>query len=284
MKQTYTIQKASFGQGLGWLPASAEMMRAGIRPLIAIAALWLAVSLIGFIPLFGQVLIVIITPLLTAGVMLAFDRLGEQRVPPPTTLSAGWRDPVRRNNLLTLGLFMMGGALTAALILFSWLGSQLGQEQLQSLLNQGSPEAMAEALSGVSIGGGMLLAGLLMVLVLAGLYFSVALVMFGRAPALQAFLTSIRAVLINWVAFVGYLLALTAIIIGLVVILVLMTSFLTLALGQLGAFFAQILMLLGMMLFQIMLAGAQYLAFSQVFGWSPGLEDDGDGGSSALLP
>jgi hypothetical protein len=273
MSQTYTIHRVGFRQGLSWLPASAEMMRSGIRPLIAIAALWLLLSLIGFIPVFGQIVIVIITPLLTAGVLLAFDRLGEQRSPAPTTLFAGWHDPVRRISLLVLGLFMISGAMAAALVLFSWLGTQLGQEQMEVLLSQGSPEAMAEALSGVSIGGGLLLAALVMGLVLAGLYFSVALVMFGRAPALQAFITSIRAVLVNWVAFVGYLIALTAIVMGVGLILLLITSFLTLALGPPGAFVAQIFLLLGMMLFQIMLAGAQYLAFSQVFGWSPGLED-----------
>lgn len=283
MSQTYTVHRTSFRQGLSWLPASAEMMRSGIRPLIGIAALWLLISLIGFIPLIGQLIIVIITPLLTAGVLLAFDRLGEQRIPQPTTLFAGWHDPLRRNSLLTLGLFMLGGAMAAALILFSWLGSQLGQEQLQALLTQESPEAMAEALTGVSIGGGLLLAALVMGLVLAGLYFSVALVMFGRAPAGRAFVVSIKAVLVNWIAFIGYLIALAAIVVGLGIILLLSLSFLTLALGPLGAFIAQIVMLLGMMLFQILLAGAQYLAFSQIFGWSPGLEDDADSGPAVPL-
>lgn len=283
MKQSYTIHRAGFRQGLGWLPASAEIMRGGFRPLLGIAALWLALSLIGFIPLIGQLIIVIITPLLTAGVLLAFDRLGERRVPEPTILFAAWRDPVRRNSLLTLGLFMISGAMAAALILFGWLSTQLGDDQLQALLSQNSPEAMAEAMTGVSIGPGLLMATLIMGLVLAGLYFSVALVMFGRAPALGAFITSIKAVLSNWIAFLGYLLALLAIAFGLGLILLLITSFLTLALAQIGAFLAQLLFLLAMMLFQILLAGAQYLAFSQIFGWSPGLADDETSGP-ALRP
>lgn len=283
MSQSYNIHRASFRQGLSWLPASAEMMRSGFRPLLGIAALWLLVSLIGLIPLIGQLIIVIITPMLTAGVLLAFDRLGEQRIPQPTTLFAGWHDPLRRNSLLTLGLFMLGGAMAAALILFSWLGGQMGQEQLQALLRQESPEAVAQALSNVSIGGGLLLATLVMGLVLAGLYFSVALVMFGKAPALQAFLVSIKAVLVNWVAFVGYLLALFAIALGFGFILLLVTGLLTLALGTIGAFITQIVTLLAFMLFQILMAGAQYLAFSQVFGWSPGLEDDDSSGPTVPL-
>ncbi len=284
MKQSYTIHRASFSQGLGWLPASAEMMRAGFRPLIGIAALWLAVSLIGLVPIIGQLVLVILTPLLTAGVLLAFDRLGERRIPPPTTLFAGWQDPARRNHLLMLGLFMMLGAMVAVLVLSSWLGARIGPDRLQALLTENSPEALIEALTGVSIGGGLVLAALVMGLVLAGLYFGVALVLFGRAPALPAFLTSIKAVAVNWLAFVGYLLALVLIVLGTVLILVLIMSFLNLALGSFGAFIAQIVLLLGTMLFQILLAGAQYLAFSQVFGWSPGLDDDARDGRPEILP
>ncbi|TVS12657.1 MAG: hypothetical protein EA419_04145 [Wenzhouxiangella sp.] len=275
MSHQYNFQRVGFAQGLGWLPASAEMMRRGFRPLAAIAALWLGVSLIVVIPLIGQVVLALITPLLTAGVLLAFDRLGQRRVPEPTTLFAGWRDPMRRSGLLMLGVVAMAGGLAAALILASWLGAQLGEDQLEAALQ--SPEALAEALTGVSLAGGFLLAGAVLGLVLAGLYFAIPLIMFGRAPTLTAFITSIKAVVANWLAFVGYLIALLAVVIGLVIIVLLVTSFLTLALGPVGAFIAQILLLLVAMLFQVLQAGAQYLAFSQIFGWSPGLEEEDAG-------
>lgn len=283
MSQTYTIHRASFRQGLSWLPASAEMMRGGFRPLLLIAAIWLALSLISFIPLIGQVIIVILTPLITAGVLLAFDRLGEGRWPEPTILFAGWRDPQRRNSLLSLGLFMFTGALSAAVILFGWLGSQLSQEELQALSQENSPEALAEALVGVSIGPGLFLAAVVMGLVLSGLYFSIALVMFGRAPAFGAFVTSIKAVFSNLPAFLGYLLSLIAIGLGVAIILVLVTGFFNLALGSAGAFLSQLMVLMVMMLFQVLLAGAQYLAFAQIFGWSPGLDDEA-GADKELRP
>lgn len=281
MTQRYRIHRAGFGEGLAWLPGSAEMMRRGLRPLTAIAALWLAVSLIVVIPLIGQVILALLTPLLTAGVLLAFDRLGQQRVPEPTTLFAGWRDPVRRSALLMLGVIGMAGGLTAALILASWLGAQLGEEEMEAALR--SPEAMAEALSGAALGGGLLLSGAVMALVLAGLYFAVPLVMFGRAPVLVAFTTSIKAVVINWIAFLGYLVALLAVVLGLAIILLLVTSFLSLALGQVGGFIAQVILLLAIMLFQVLMAGAQYLAFSRIFGWSPGLEDEDSGSDDDVL-
>lgn len=272
MKRQYTIHRASFGQGLGWLPASAEIMRRGFKPLTTIAALWLAVSLIVVIPLVGQVILALLTPLLTAGVLLAFDRLGQGRTPEPTTLFAAWPDPARRRSLLMLGALGMAGGLSAALILAGWLTAQIGETELEAAMR--SPEAMAEALTGVSLGGGLLLSALVMSLVLAGLYFAVPLVLFGRAPVGVAVLSSIKAVLVNWIAFFGFLLALVAVVMGLVFILLLVSSFLGLALGQVGNFVAQIFLLLSMMLFQVLMAGAQYLAFSQIFGWSPGLEDE----------
>lgn len=272
MSSAYRIDRAGFGTGLGWLPASAEWMRRGFRSLFSVAALWLLVSLIAVIPLIGQAVLAVLTPLLTAGVMVAFDRLGEGKVPPPATLFAGWHDPVRRARLLMLGAFGMAGGLTAALVLVSWLSNQLGAEQLEAAVR--SPEAMAEALAGASLGGGLVLSGAVMAVVLGALYFAIPLVMFGRAPVGTALLTSLRAVLSNWIAFVGFLVASVAVLVGLMVILLLLTSVLNIALGAVGAWISQIILLVGVMLFQVLMTGAQYLAFSQIFGWSPGLEDD----------
>ncbi|MFW5816889.1 MAG: hypothetical protein ACOCVP_08530, partial [Wenzhouxiangella sp.] len=85
---------------------------------------------------------------------------------------------------------------------------------------------------------------------------------------------SLRAVLGNWLAFAGFVLAAIAVVIGLFIVLMLISSVLTLALGGVGEFISQAILLLAVMLFQVLMTGAQYLAFSQVFGWSPGLEDE----------
>lgn len=272
MSTDYRIQRIGFRQGLAWIPASAEWMRRGFRPIFSIAALWLGISLIAVIPVVGQAILALITPMLTAGVMLAFDRLGEGKAPPPSTLFAAWADPVRRSRLLMLGVFGMIGGLMAALVLVSWLSSQLGADQLEAAVR--SPEAMAEALAGASLSGGLLMSGAVMALVLGALYFAVPLVMFGRAAVLSALVTSLRAVLRNWIAFAGFVLTALGVAIGLFIVLLLVSSVLTLALGTFGNFFVQVIVLLSVMLFQVLMTGAQYLAFSQVFGWSPGLEDE----------
>lgn len=272
MSAGYRINRASFGAGLGWLPASAEWMRRGFRPIFGVAVLWLAVSLIAVIPLIGQAMLAVITPLLTAGVMVAFDRIGEGKAPPAATLFASWHDPLRRGRLLMLGAFGMAGGLTAALVLVSWLSSQIGADQLEAAVR--SPEAMAEALAGASLGMGLVLSASVMGLVLAALYFAIPLVMFGRAPVGAALVTSLRAVFANWLAFIGFLLATVAVVFGLMVMLLLITSVLNVALGAVGGWISQVLLLIGVMLFQVLMTGAQYLAFSQIFGWSPGLEDE----------
>lgn len=274
MRSEFPIARVGFRSGLGWLPVSAEWMRRGFRPLFAIAALWLGISLIAIIPLVGQTLLALLTPLLTAGVMLAFDRIGEGKMPPPGTLVAAWTDPIRRSRLLSLGIFAMLGGLMAAIVLVTWLSNQIGAEALEAAVQ--SPDAMAQALSGASLGGGLLASGILMVAVLAGLYFAIPLVMFGKAGAMKSITTSLSAVGKNWLAFIGFGLAAMAVAGGVLIVLLLVSSVLTLALGNLGSLLVQMLMLIAMMLFQILMAGAQYTAFCQVFGWSPGLEDEPD--------
>ncbi|MEE4639044.1 MAG: BPSS1780 family membrane protein [Wenzhouxiangella sp.] len=281
MSGNYSIRSVGFGQGLAWIPASAEWMRRGFRPIFSLAALWLGISLIVVIPLIGQAILALITPLLTAGVMLAFDRLGEGKPPPPATLFAAWADPVRRFRLLMLGVFGMVGGLVAAVVLVSWLSSQLGPDQLELAVS--SPEAMAEALAGASLSGGLLMSGAVMALVLSALYFAVPLIMFGRAAVFSALTTSLRAVVRNWLAFAGFALAAIGVAVGLLIILLLVSSVLTLALGNVGSFVVQVILLLAVMLFQVLMTGAQYLAFCQVFGWSPGLEDELPG-SDDLIP
>ncbi|MFP4208143.1 MAG: BPSS1780 family membrane protein [Wenzhouxiangella sp.] len=268
----FPIRQVGFRSGLAWLPASAEWMRRGFRPLLAIAGLWLGVSMVALLPLVGQAILALITPLLSAGVMLAFDRLGERQLPPPATLFSAWNDPLRRSRLLMLGVFGMFGGLAAAVVLVTWLSNQIGADRLEAAVQ--SPEAMAEALAGASLGGGLLLSGAVMLLVLAALYFAVPLVMFGRAQVIPALSASLRAVVSNWAAFAGFALAAFGVVFGLFIIVLLVSSVLTLALGTPGGFLVQLIILVTVMLFQVLMTGAQYLAFSQIFGWSPGLEQD----------
>ncbi len=278
------FQRRSFGEGLRWLPAGAELFATGFGPLAGIASLWLFVSLLGaLIPFLGQLLLVLFTPLLTAGVLFGFDRVARGEAPSPMTLFAGWQDPGRRARLLLLGALSIFGSMLAAAVLVGWIGSQIDPSELEAAMS--SPQALAEALAGASIGPGLLLAVVLFGLVLAALFFAIPLVMFLEWPVLPALWMSLRASLANWLAFLGFGLAFLAVAMGLGVIMAIVTGATELMLGQFGVFVIQVLILLITLLVQMLMAGAQYVAFRQIFGLpaDPKGDDPDPGGDDRLV-
>ncbi len=276
------LQRASFSAGLRWLPAGAELMFRSPAGMIGIAALWLLLTMVAMmIPLLGQLLLVLFTPLLTGGVLIAFDKIRQRITPGPSTLFAAWPEPRRRIDLILLGSFSLAGSMLAAGVLVGWLGSQLDPTELEALAN--SPEALAQALIEANVGTGLLLAALLFSLVLAALFFAIPLVVFGRLPALAALINSLRAVIFNWLAFIGFGLATITMAIGLGIILALLMAVFSLALGQAGMILIQLLILAMTMFVQMLMAGAQYVGFCHLFGWNPNASagppgDDGDDG------
>ena len=262
-----TPRKVGFRDGLAWLPAAAALLFGRLGPAAGIAALWLLVSMAALaIPLAGQVALVLLTPMLTAGVLLAFDRFRQGLAISPFILFAGWKDPARRAGLLLIGAWSLFGSLLAAIILAGWLGSQMTPEQLESAL--ADPEQLAQALAGANIGGGLVLAIAAMSFVLASMYFAIPLVMFAGRPAVPSLLDSLRAVLLNWAAFGGFVLVVGLLALGVGVIVLVALTFFGLALGSASAMVSQVLILLVTMLVQVLMAGAQYVAFRRVYGSS----------------
>lgn len=104
------IRNVGFGAGLRWLPAGAELLFSALGPMARLATLWLLVSLVAMvIPFIGQIFLVLLTPLLTAGVLMAFDTVRAGRQPHPLTLFAGWKEPSQRTTLLLIGSFSLIG-------------------------------------------------------------------------------------------------------------------------------------------------------------------------------
>ncbi len=273
------LRRLRFSHGLRWLPAGAEILFRSPAPLAGVAALWLMVSLIAVVPVIGQGLLAVLTPLLTAGVLKAYADIAAGHRPLPTTLFAAWQDPQRRAALLLVGLWGICGSLIAVSILAVWLGAQLEPEQLETAM--ASPEALATALSETSIGGGLILAALAMTTVMATMYFAIPLVMFARTPVIPSLITSIRAVLANFTAFLGLGLAVVLFILALGLVMLLLASVLSIALGNVGVMLTQVLFLLMTMFIQMVMAGTQYVAFRQIFEL-PG-ERDGNSEDDHLL-
>lgn len=267
------VRRAGFGNGLRWLPRGAELLFSGIAPMAGVGALWLLISMLSIIPLIGQAIVAVITPLLTAGVLAAYADLAAGRRPAPTTLLAAWQHPRRRTALLLVGLFGIAGSMAALGVLAAWLGSQLSPEQLESAM--ASPEALAATLAEVSLGGGVLGALAIITLVLAAMYFAIPLIMFRREPVWTSLKTSVRAVLVNWAAFLGFGIAVIGLALGLGLIMLLVLAVLGLALGPAGEIIGQVLFLVVTLLIQMLLAGAQFVAFHDVF--EPPVEAESEG-------
>ena len=274
------MRRVRFKRGLRWLPAGAELLFANPAPLAGVAALWLLVSLIAIVPLVGQGLLAVLTPLLTAGVLKACADIAAGRRPVPTTLFAAWSDPQKRGALLLVGLWGILGSVIAISILAVWLGAQLEPEQLEAAM--ASPEALAAVLADTAIGGGLILAALTMAMVMASMYFAIPLIMFGRTPVMASLLTSIRAVLHNFTAFLGLGIAVVLFVVALGLIMLVLASVLGIALGQFGAMLIQVLFLLMTMFIQMVMAATQYVAFRDVFEL-PGDGEDDRGDDDQLL-
>jgi len=257
-------RKTGFSRGLRWLPAAAELLFSAFTPLSGLAALWLLVSMIALIPVVGQLSIMLITPLLTAGAIAAYAEVAAGRRPAPTILFSAWSNPDTRRRLLGVGAFGILGSLVAMATLAAWLGSQVSPEQLQ--VAQTSPEAMAEVIRQVSPGPLLLVAAAVLAVVLSAMYFAVPLLLFSDLGVVAALTLSLRAVIGNWAAFLAFGLVLIIAVIALGIVFGVILVTLGIAIGPAGQMAGQVLVMLAAMLVQVLMAGTQWIAFTEVFG------------------
>jgi hypothetical protein len=260
------IRTVSIRQGLGWLLGAAHWVRVGTPSLVGIGALWLIVSMLAILPVVGQVILAIITPLLTAGVLLAFDDIKAKRLPRPSILFSAWYRPKAKVVLLLLGVWTVIAAMVALTFLATWLGTQISEQELQKALE--SPEGLNALIDRLSIGAGLYAAIAVGIFWLMALYFAIPLVIFGEASLWVATRASLKAIVMNTPAFMAYLLTLVVLVGGFVFALVGVVGMVSQLPGALGLMLAQVLILVMSMLLQITLTGAQYLAFCDIFGWS----------------
>jgi hypothetical protein len=256
------------------LPTGAELLARHLRPLIGVACLWLLILLLAsLVPGLGQIVLMVLTPLLTAGLLSAFDRARGGAEVRPGQLFASWRDPNRRNALIGLGFVSLTGTFFAAMAFVAWLSAQVDPATLEATLND--PEALAGLLREASIGGGIVLAALIFLAVAAGLFFAVPMVQFGRIGAMESLRYSLRAVLSNLPAMLALLLTIIGFALALGLITVLVVSVVSLALGAAGQFIGQLVLVVATLFVQVVLSGTQYVAFCAVSGWTPGPDPAG---------
>ncbi|MBY6203864.1 BPSS1780 family membrane protein [Halomonas denitrificans] len=273
------IVRASFTDGARWLTDGANLVGRGGAGLVRVAAWLIVLSLLQAVPLIGLPLMIVLSPVLTAGLLGIFRRLdGGAASPagfPSTALFDGFREPSVRGRLLGLGGLLLLGLFAAVLVLGAWLSPQMDLEALNALMAdpqrmEQEPDALFALFEGVNLLGGIALAAGVLALVLGALYFAVPLVFFWRWPLLAALLWSLRAALVNWAAFLGYALVLVGVLFLAGLVFIMLGGLLTLALGAFGQLLVQVLSVLISLFVQLLFAAAQWRAFRQVFPASGG--------------
>jgi CBS domain containing-hemolysin-like protein len=140
------------------------------------------------------------------------------------------------------------------------------------------PQRVLAMFEGVNVVGGLAMAALVFLLLLAALYFATPLVFFWQWPVAAALLWSVRAVLTNWTAFLGLVIVFIAIVLAIALVYGLVSAVLSLAFGGAAAFVLQLVSMVMSLFLQLLLAAAQWRAFVRVFPGEPDEEDGGDEG------
>ncbi|MGB0513701.1 MAG: BPSS1780 family membrane protein [Wenzhouxiangellaceae bacterium] len=295
MDSNARIDRATLGDGIGWLSNGGNLLARGGAPLVRIATVWFLFLLLQLIPLIGMMLFIVISPALTAGLLNVFRGVEQGQTASTDRLLAGFTNGRVRGSLLALGVVFLLGILAASMVFYVWLSQQMDVAALARLLSDpnivdNQPLRVLMMLDGVNVFGGLALGGVIAALVLGAMYFAVPLVFFWNWPVFAALLFSLRAVLVNWMAFLGFGLVLIGVVLLLFIMIAVFGGILTLALGSVGAFLTNFLVMLMSLFVQLLMGAAQWRAFTRVFpaaGGSgpPGAGNpdtsDGDGSMSA---
>ncbi|MFT5139398.1 MAG: hypothetical protein ACI9H8_001594 [Lysobacterales bacterium] len=256
-----SIKKLPASRGLAWFSGSLILLRAQPVRLLLIGLV--LQFLMGFTQMgaLGFLLILAI-PALTAGVMQSMSLVERGHRPPLMTLFCAFSEPQKVTRLFVLSLVMIAvGALTAGGML-SGLADTLDAELLRQL-EEGDLEAIAmanpELIQRLALA---LVVGLMVSTFLV--YFSVPLVWFLNRPAGAAILEGLAGMLRNWLPFLvlSGLLAIVAMPLVILTVFMLVGAFSTGASSNM----LTLLMLLLMVAYQLLLFGAQYLSFKEIFG------------------
>ena len=270
MASNARIERASLGDGIGWLSNGGNLLARGGAPMIRIALVLFLFSLLQWLPLIGPIAFLVITPALTAGLLNVFRAVEQGESPTLDRLLAGLTDGRVRVPLLGVGMVLLVGVSAAFLVLYVWLAQQMDLAELVRLAGDPEvvnrqPQRILALFEGVNLLGGIALALVILALVLGAVYFAAPLVFFWNWPVFAALLFSLRALLVNWLAFLGFGLVAFGLAILLGIMVLVFGGILSLALASVGVFLSDMLLLALSMFMQLLMGAAQWKAFMRIF-------------------
>ena len=256
-----SMKKLPAARGLAWFSGSITLLRAQPARLLLIGLVLQLLMGLTQVGALGFLLIVAI-PALTAGVMQSMSVVERGFRPSLMTLFCAFSEPQKVLRFFVLSLVMITiGTLTAGAMLSGIAGSI--DAEFLAKLEEGDLEAIAMANPALIQRVAMALALGLMV---SGtiVYFSVPLIWFRNRPTGAAILEGLVGMLRNWLPFLvlGGLLAVVAMPVAILTITLLANS---LSAGA-SSTILTLIMLLMMVAYQLLLFGAQYLSFKEIFG------------------
>jgi hypothetical protein len=262
-----------FSQGIAWLVQSFSLMRLQAGRLLLIAVFMQMILGLTQVPLIGF-LIIVSVPGLSAGILEAFDVTRRGGYPGLTLLFRPLLSGTHTGRFFLMGVLVFAvGVLCISLVLSG--SEDLLDPDLMSRIEQGDIDAITQ-LDQESLGK-MALAFLVGISISGTLsYFTIPLIWFRDRKLGIALAEGLRALIVNWKPFLTLALGLLAILVPVAVV----TGFLfglVVGSGPLSVVVMGGVMIL-LLAFQMLLFGAQYCAFRDIFGIDdlpgPPLPDD----------
>lgn len=267
-------------RGIAWIRQSWALLMQQAGRMLFLAFLMQLFLGLTQVPLLG-ILVIISVPGLTAGILEAFHVTDRGGQPALSLLFVPLSSARHRVRFFALGALIFAvGVLSISVLLPG--GDQMPDQELLTRLQQGDVEAVAMLdpdylqrlvvafLVGIAVSGTIS-------------YFTIPLLWFHDHSLMAALLTGLKAMAVNWKAFL-------VLAVGLMVISVpvaLLTGFLfTLAgAGGIGSIIVMGLVMMLLLLFQMMLFGTQYCSAREIFGQVdlPAPDSDDTGDDSQLL-
>lgn len=265
------INRLPAARGVAWVSGAMRLIRR--RP----ARLMLLGLILQFLMGFSQVgvlalLLILAIPAFTAGMMQAMRAVDYGTQPPLAALFSAFYSGGRLGRLVALGSIMLGGGMLAVMLVLS--GSLASMDPaILARLEAGDINALESV--------DPRLIQRLMLAMLAGLlvsgsisYFAVPLVWFKNYPLGRAIKTGLLGMIRNWLPFLvlGLLMGMLAIPVVLLTAIVFAAS----ASESVASPLFTVIALLVVVAFQLVLFGAQYYSFKEVFGMDrPGVGETG---------
>ncbi len=266
-------------RGWDWLMQSGDIIGQNLAAFLFIALVWSALLYLQVIPIIGEIIFVLLMPVLQAGAMYAVAKAGNKQEPAIGDLFV-FLNSDRRSAMLQLAAILLL-CIFIAVIALVFVARILAPElmQLQNIEN-----VQLENIDVGTLWLFMFVIVIMFALVSLAIFFAIPRVAFDHQSPVPALTESFRAGLKNWRALLCFGLAQIVVSIGAAMLLLIVLFVINLLLGEAGLIVQSILSNLLFMLLQLLVCGGQYLAWQDVFGHPDKRGDDQAGGEQVPPP